>query len=142
MNYSELRQRQQKEFNAFPLGAAFSQQQLAEMMANWGLKPEDTKEIASLGCGCFIRKKDIPAFNGMSDRHEKEIRDFLASDDNLKDALIYEMKNHECMYSHEYDDVLRALGLPSEDKLDERTARVFKKARKEFWELCCKNDWF
>lgn len=142
MNYKELRQRQQDEVNAFPIGAAFGQQQFDEMMKNWGLKPEDTKEIASLGCGCFIRKKDIPAFNEMSDRHEKEIRDFLASDENLKNALIHEFGNQECQISLERNSALRALGLPKQDKLDERTARVFNEAWDEFWQLCCKNDWF
>lgn len=142
MNYKELRQRQQDEVNAFPIGAAFTNEQFGEMMKNWGLKPEDTKEIASLGCGCFIRKKDIPAFNGMSDRHEKEIRDFLASDENLKNALIYEFGNGECQISLEKNFALRALGLPEQDKLDKHTARIFKKAWSEFWQLCLKNDWF
>lgn len=142
MNHNELRQRQQDEVNAFPIGAAFTNEQFDKMMANWGLKPEDTKEIASLGAGCFIRKKDIPAFNEMSDRHEREIRDFLDSDKNLKNALIYEFGNYECQISHEWDDALRALGLPKQDACDERTARVFKRARKEFWQLCLKNDWF
>ena len=121
MKYMELRARHQDETTAFPIGAAFSEKRFDEMMSKWGLKPEDTKEIASLGCGCFIRKKDIAAFNEMSDRHKKEMRNFLASDDGLK---------------------LRALGLPKEDRLDERTARVFREAWKEFWNLCCKNDWF
>ena len=34
--YQILKDRQQKEFNAFPMGAAFSQQQFAEMMEKWG----------------------------------------------------------------------------------------------------------
>lgn len=142
MNYKELRQRQRDEVNAFPIGAAFSNDQFDTMMEKWGLKPEDTKEIASLGCGCFIRKKDIPAFNEMSARHEKEMAEFLASVENLKNALIHEFGNHECQISHEWGDALRALGLPKQDACDERTARVFKRARKEFWELCCENDWF
>ena len=112
MKYMELRARHQDETNAFPIGAAFSEKRFDEMMSKWGLKPEDTKEIASLGCGCFIRKKDIAAFNEMSDRHKKEMRNFLASDDGLKDALIYEFGNHECQISHERNSALRALGLP------------------------------
>ena len=37
--YQILKDRQHKEFNAFPLGAAFSQTQFTEMMAKWGLEP-------------------------------------------------------------------------------------------------------
>ena len=35
--YVELRQRQQEEFNALPLGFAFSQKQFDEMMRDWGI---------------------------------------------------------------------------------------------------------
>lgn len=34
-SYTELRNRQQEEFNAFPLGAAFSNAQFDEMMRKW-----------------------------------------------------------------------------------------------------------
>ena len=41
MNRSaELRNRQQEEFNALPLGFAFGQKQFDEMMRGWGLDPE------------------------------------------------------------------------------------------------------
>ena len=33
--YQQLKDRQQKEFNAFPLGAAFSNAQFKEMMRKW-----------------------------------------------------------------------------------------------------------
>ena len=62
-SYTELRNRQQEEFNAFPLGAAFSNAQFDEMMRKWGLEPTDTDKIYRLPGGVFLRKSDSPAFD-------------------------------------------------------------------------------
>ena len=42
--YRKLRDRQQQEFNALPLGFAFNQKQFAEMMQGWGLDPENDQD--------------------------------------------------------------------------------------------------
>ena len=56
--YLELRDRQQQEFNALPLGFAFDQKQFKEMMQGWGLHPErDTKKICPIGAGGYIQKR-------------------------------------------------------------------------------------
>ena len=52
--YQILKDRQQKEFNAFPMGAAFSQKQFEEMMAKWELFPTDTDKIVHIGGGCYM----------------------------------------------------------------------------------------
>lgn len=57
--YAKLRQRQQEEFNALPLGFAFGQKQFDEMMRGWGLDPEkDIDKIYSIGAGGYVQKKD------------------------------------------------------------------------------------
>ena len=66
--YKELKDRHQKEMDAFPLGAAFSGDQFAEMMQKWGLTVDDTDKICSIGGGCFIRKSDKEAFFNMLKR--------------------------------------------------------------------------
>ena len=43
--YRELKNRQQKEMDTFPLGACFSKEQFADMMQNWGLTESDTDKI-------------------------------------------------------------------------------------------------
>ncbi len=43
--YKALTDRQSKEMNAFPLGAAFSNKQFEEMMQKWGLTVDDTDKI-------------------------------------------------------------------------------------------------
>ena len=75
--YQILKDRQHKEFNAFPLGAAFSQTQFTEMMAKWGLEPTDTDKILHVGAGCYIRKTDREAFHALVERLEKKSKMLL-----------------------------------------------------------------
>ena len=135
--YEELRNRQQKEFDAFPLGAAFSDKQFAEMMAKWGLTVNDTDKIYSLGCGCFIRKSDSEAFHEIMERHERERNDAIAAD-STGDGYIYDMfrselANHEYGYTGELDDTLAALGLTLDEiNADERLSHGLRKALRDY----------
>ena len=43
--YKELKERQQKEFNEFPLGFAFSDIAFKTMMERWGLTENDTGNV-------------------------------------------------------------------------------------------------
>ena len=68
-SYIEMKERQQKEMDAFPLGAAFTDNSFRQMMEEWGLNPETDKDkIIHVGAGCFIQKKDKDAFNALFDR--------------------------------------------------------------------------
>ena len=60
--YLEMQIRHQKEMDAFPMFAAFNQQQFEEGMKKLGLKPTDTKSVQSIGYSMFARKADIPAY--------------------------------------------------------------------------------
>ena len=72
--YVEIRQRQQQEFNALPLGFAFSNEQFNEMMRRWGLDPgKDIDKIYYIGCGGYIQKKDADFLHETRNRHDKEI---------------------------------------------------------------------
>ena len=71
--YADMRAMHQEEFNAFRLGAAFSNEQFDEMMKKWGLRPDDTDKILSIGYGSFIRKSDREAFHEMVNRQAKEM---------------------------------------------------------------------
>ena len=48
-SYMELKHRQQREVDAFPIGFAFSKEQFDEQMIKLGLKPTDTDKIYSIG---------------------------------------------------------------------------------------------
>ena len=115
--YVELKNKHQKEVNEFPLGFAFSDKQFAEMMDKWGLTPEDTDQIYSIGGGGFVRKADSKAMNEMFERHaqEREVAIKENKDNYLYHMFDYELANHEYKYTGELDDTLEALDLTMED---------------------------
>ena len=98
--YAQQKNRHQKEMNAFPLGACFNNEQFDQMMRNWGLTPDDTDKICSVGGGCYVRKSDSAAFREMLNRFEKEREEAIAAD-KTGDGFIYHMFLYE-LANHEY----------------------------------------
>ena len=137
--YKVLRERQQKEFNGLPMFFAFSEKQFNEGMEKFGLSPNDTDKIVSIGCGGFMKKVDSHLLHEMSERHEKEradaINEDLTGEDFICDMFDYELGNHEFTYTGEVDDALVALGITaSEIQADPRRKRGFELAMKKQWE--------
>lgn len=131
--YIELKNKHQKEINDFPFGFAFSEQQFGEMMAKWGLTPDDTDKIYSIGSGGYVRKCDSDAMHEMFDRHAKEIE--IARKENKDDYLYhmfnYELANHEYSYTGELEDTLDALGLTLDEiYADKEMLRALNRAMK------------
>lgn len=131
--YLTLKEKHQKEINEFPFGFCFSPEQFNEMMANWGLTPEDTDKIYSIGVGSYICRSDSKAMNEMFDRHEREVEAARAEnkDDYLYHMFNYELANHEYGYTYDVTDTLDALDLTMEEiEADERMLEAFKRAIK------------
>ena len=135
--YRQLKNRQQKELDAFPLGAAFSNKQFEEMMQGWGFAVDETDKIISIGAGCFIRKSDKEAFFNMFERHNKEMQDAIAAD-TTGDGFIYDMfydelANHEYCITYDLDETLDALNLTAEQvNADKRLLHGLNKAEKNY----------
>lgn len=135
--YRQLKNRQQKELDAFPLGAAFSNKQFEEMMQGWGFAVDETDKIISIGAGCFIRKSDKEAFFNMFERHNKEMQDAIAAD-ATGDGFIYDMfydelANHEYCITYDLDETLDALNLTAEQvNADKRLLHGLNKAEKNY----------
>lgn len=141
--YQELKDRHQKEMDAFPLGAAFSNSQFEEMMQKWGLTVKDTDKICSIGGGCFIRKRDKEAFFNMLKKFDDETKAAIAADTTgdgfIYDMFYYELANHEYCITYEYDETFAALGLTEEQvTADKRLLHGLKKAEKAYLKNC---DW-
>ena len=135
--YRLLKDKQQKEMNAFPLGAAFSNAQFEQMMQKWGLAVRDTDKIYSLGGGCYIRKTDFTVFMDMIKRFEREKAEAIEKDSSgngfIYDMFLYELAYHEYCVTYELDDTLYALGLTEEQvHSDKRLTHGLKKAIKEY----------
>lgn len=135
--YQEMKDRQQKEFDAFPMGAAFSNQQFQQMMEKWGLTVNDTDKICSIGGGCYIRKTDKEALRDLINRLNKEKQDAIAADttgdDFIFDMFVYELANHEYCITYDLEDTLDALGLTAEQiNADKRLTHSLNKAIKHY----------
>lgn len=135
--YAELRHRQQEEFNALPLGFAFSNKQFDEMMRNWGLDPEkDVDKIYSIGAGGFVQKKDAELLHETHKRLDEEMAAAIAADETgegfIYEMFLYELDNHEYGYTGELEETLDALGYTVEDiNADKRLLRGLNRAAKE-----------
>lgn len=133
--YCEFKERQSKRFNAFPLKAAFGDKQFKEMLSEWNLtdSKEDLRKICPLVGGTYILMKDLNDFNALVDSLNEEKSVYLKDDENLRDALIYEMDNHECGYTWRFTDAIEALGFETDEFLkDARKRHIFEQARKDF----------
>lgn len=132
--YAELRNRQQEEFNALPLGFAFGDKQFEEMMKKWGLDPEkDLDKIYSVGYGGYIQKKDAELLHKTRERHDAEMEAAIEADKTGEDFIyqmfLYELDNHEYGYTGDTEDTLDALGYTAEEVLgDPRLKRGIEKA--------------
>lgn len=136
--YSELKRRQQEEFNALPIGAAFSNNQFSEMLKEWGIREKDAKnQVVSIGAGCFIRKADIPAYTRTVRRHKKELKEAIEAD-QTGEGFIYqmfyeEMANHEFGYTGDPEDTLNACGYTYKQVAeDQRISAGWKMAEQKF----------
>lgn len=136
--YAQLTKRQQEEFNALPLGFAFSNAQFTEMMTAWGLDPkDDLDKIVRIPGGGFIQKKDIDSLKETNRRHKKELKDAIAADETgegfIYEMFYYELANHEYGYTGELDETLETLGYTYEEVMaDKRLKRGLKKAMAKF----------
>ena len=121
--YKEMKDRHQREVNAFPFGFAFGEDQFTEMMKKWGMchgrdgKPtkNDCSKIVSIGAGGFVRKSDLDAMHEMFSRHQQEMKDAILADKEgtgfVYEMFRYEMGNHEYGYTCDPNDTLVACGL-------------------------------
>lgn len=132
--YEELRNRQQEEFNKFPIKFAFSQEQFERGMRELGLKPTDTDKVYKTVGGGFYRRSDAPALHEILSRHDKEMEDAINNDKDgtgfVFDMFLYELRNHEYGYTWETEDTLECLGYTAEQvEADLKLKAGFEKAK-------------
>ena len=136
--YAEVKKEIQARWDAFPIGFAFSNEQLEEEMKRLGV--ESTDELLGIGFGGgFIRKTDKDAFHELIDWSSQRRLDELAKDKDgsgyIKDMFLYELANHEYGYTRELDDTLDALDLTMEQiNADRKLKNGLKLALEEFAE--------
>lgn len=111
--YVELKNKQEKEFNSFPIKFAFSREQEEKGLEELGLASAD--EAIGIGGGGFIRESDKQAFYDMLERLDKEHTQMLENPKYVVDMFKYELANHEYGYTLDLEPTLEACGLTEED---------------------------
>lgn len=111
--YKELKEKQQAEFNSFPIKFAFSREQEEKGLEELGLASAD--EAIGIGGGGFIRESDKQAFFDMLERFDKEHEEMLNNPKYVVDMFKYELANHEYGYTFDLEPTLEACGLTEED---------------------------
>lgn len=118
MTYSELKKQQREEFENFEIFFAFSNRQLEEGLESLGLKKNEQDKITHVGGGGYIKIENKGKMMDMAERHTKALENELEEETFFKDALTYELENHEYCITRDVDDALDALGL-TRSKIDE-----------------------
>lgn len=120
--YQQLRQKQQEEFNAFPLHFAFGQEQIDQKIKELKLSKDPKKraeQIVPIGYGGFVLKADYPAYVEMCKRHSRERIEAMAADKDgtgyLYDMFRTELANHEYGYTTDVTETVESLGLTEKD---------------------------
>ena len=124
--YVELKNKIQKEFDEFPFGFAFNNEQFEKMKEELGVK--DNSELISIGAGGFIRKSDEKALDDLINGKEKRIKEAIEQDQTgegfIKDMFLYELANHEYCITYDLRDTLEALDLTINEIMEDKRLRL------------------
>lgn len=130
LNYYDLLEKQREEISNFPIAYAFNEKQLEEALKKLGA--EKSECVTVMGAGDILKRKDVPRFLAMLERHTKEVQDALQEDEEwAENAFLYEMDNHEYAINMDGDeDVLRCFGLTYEMLEEMDLDGPYKRAKK------------
>lgn len=121
--YFTLKNSQRERFSAFPIEYAYDKTQLEEAMKK--LWAKEVSELMGYYGWAIMLKKDYPSYRKLMDDMEEEMKSFLENDDNLVEAMVYELWNHEYCITYDPSDALRALWV---DPSSERVKSCLKRA--------------
>ena len=133
--YLDLKDRQQKEVNDFPIAYAFNDEQLKEALVKLGV--ESVKECVTVfGHGDIVKKENAKPFIEMLKRHTEEVKQKIKEDpDFAQAAFLYEMDNHEYAINWDGDDdVLACFGIDFNDISEWGLQLAWESARRKHFE--------
>lgn len=120
--YKQLIEKHQKEFNAIEKFFAFNESQFKEGLKKLNCKKDDITRINGV---FFIRKIDVNNVKELLTRQTKELNTAIKNDKTglgfIKDMFLYELDNHEYMYTYDLTDTLNSLGFSKDDILNDKS---------------------
>ena len=146
--YKELKERQQQEVNALPLGFAFSDAQFEQMKAKLGVKDNSELYALNSSAGGFFRKVDAELIHGTFARHRQERKAAIFTPDGinteyLEAAFYYEMCNFEFAINPEgKENVLAEIEItPDQMREYPEILDAWNKAKRRYYSDAEKNGW-
>lgn len=132
--FSQMKKRHEIERNNIKWKFAFGEEQFKKMLEEWNLtdKPEDLKQIVSIGYGGYILKKDLPEMTAILDRQKEEEKQARKHKKFLKEKILYTMANYEFGYTMDDNEVLEHLDLKAEEMESEDFKTLYQKCRKDY----------
>lgn len=101
-------------------------------MESIGLNLKETKKVAYLGAGVYIRADEIQNYKKFKDKQRKEFEENMKIYDFAKSAFKSELANHEYCYTMDPYDAINALGYTSDEiNNDPLLHKALKTAKKE-----------
>ena len=116
-SYEEMKDVHQKDVNDFPMIFLFGKKSDAELKRILAKINATTLDecISVCGAGDVMNKADLPKWKELCIRHDEERKCFIEKENNLVEAILYEMYAHEYSYTQDPEDTLMALGRTYED---------------------------
>lgn len=136
MKYVDFIQRFQDKYNEFSKNNIiyeFGTNLTVEKVLEKHDLPIDTKVVLLPGGGLLLKEKERE-FDELFSKHNEELLDKLHNDDAFaKDAIKYELANHEYTYTLDVNDALAALGLDEKEltKNDNRLLKLVNEVSQE-----------
>ena len=135
-NYAEMLDFNRQEVEAFPLFYAFTDEALNEGMQRLGV--DNFNDICKVGWATFIQKTDFNAYVEMIEQQQARKEEAFKDDSFLKNALIYELFNHEYSYTLEPESAIEALGFQMQEiENNKRFMKILKQAEKYVLDKSC-----
>lgn len=133
MMYKEItKEVEEKLNNQKGLFYAFSKEQFEKGMKKIGLDVKETDKLTDIGSGGFILTTETENFLNIFKVKEEKMAEMFKNEEETKNAMRYELSNHEYSYTYDEEDALSALGLTTEEvEENEMFARALKRAKSE-----------
>ena len=113
VNYQELNKKRLERYNDFFKENgffAFGKDQFEDGKIK--INTPNNEDIINIGMGGYIKRSSAEEYRTLLIQSRKEESEWLNNRDNLKQALLYELANHEYHINEEIEDTLDALLLP------------------------------
>lgn len=156
MNYKELKAAHRREWEAFNVFYAFSNDQFNTAMKERGLSPDtDLDKIVSIGFNGYTTEEELPKIKEYLKRSSEELKEAMKDHDFAFDAFLEEIGNHEylinyqgaydtlsCFYDIEWNDAWGADEYLKSVNAEPQVVMAWHEALDEHKRLAEENGWY